>query len=682
MSGFSTFAHFFDQFPNLKHHVIPIYMFKNLIAAAAMILLACSASAQTDPTLFTVKGNPVTTSEFKYIYSKTNQDKADFSEKSLREYLELYTNFKLKVQKARDMQLDTIVALKSELDGYKKQLAKSYLEDKEVTDKLIREAYDRMQLDVDISHILVNCDRNKSAADTLRAYTRASNWLKMIKKGADFNKMAIDSSEDKSVKENKGNLGFITAMLPDGYYEVEKAIYSAKPGDVIGPIRSNSGYHLLRVNATRPARGEVEVNQILFRKGENAEKNAAKKMRADSAYAQLLAGEKWETICQQYSDDKTSAAKGGYIGFFGINRYQKVFEDAAFSLEKDGDYSKLVETTLGWHIIQRKSRRPLATFDQLKRGLAERVKRDSRSELAKQAIINKIKKEGSYSENQKVLAAWTAKQVDTVFHTYKWKPDPSKPQDVLFQYGKEKVYTVADFEDYLQRAGRDRMRGAGYPVQETINKLYKTWGDETAMSFEESQLDHKYPEFKSLMREYEEGILLFEALKQNVWDRANNDTTGLQKYFDEELKMKYKWDERARVTFYTLKTDDPKVLAKVRALAAKKSAADVIKKFNKKGKPEVLTVMEKLYEKGKNKDLGDLWKAGDMTIAKSDSSTKTASFIKIEEIMPPTTKALSEARGYAVADYQDYLEKKWIQDLRKEYPVVVNEAALKTLIKK
>lgn len=657
-------------------------MFKNLIAAAAFLLLAGSASAQPDPVLFTVKGNPVTASEFKYIYSKTNQDKADFSEKSLREYLELYTNFKLKVQKARDMRLDTIASLMGELDGYKKQLAKSYLEDKEVTEKLVREAYDRMLTDVEVSHILVNCDRNKSAADTLKAFNRCKDWSKMIIKGASFDKMAFDSSEDKSAKENRGNLGFVTAMLPDGYYGVEKTIYGSKVGDMLGPVRSNAGYHLLRVNAKRPARGEIEVNQILIRKADTPEKNEQKKMRADSAYNELVQGGKWETVCQKYSEDKTTAAKGGYIGFFGINRYQKVFEDAAFELEKDGDYSKPVETTLGWHIIQRKSRRPIATFDQLKRGLTERVKRDSRSETAKQSIISRIKKEGNYSEDPQALAAWSAKQVDTIFHTFKWKPDPSKPQSVLFRFGPDKVYTVADFEDYCQKAARDRMRGAGYPVQETINKLYKSWGDETAMSFEESQLDRKYPEFKSLMREYEEGILLFEALKQNVWDRANNDSIGLQKYFDEELKGKYKWDERARVTFYTLKTDDPKVLEKVRELAAKKPAADVVKKFNKKGKPEVLTVMEKLYEKNKNKDLGDLWKAGDMTAAKTDAATKTASFIKIEQIVPPTAKLLSEARGYAVADYQDHLERKWIQDLRKEYPVSVDETVLKSLIKK
>ena len=183
------------------------------------------------------------------------------------------------------------------------------------------------------------------------------------------------------------------------------------------------------------------------------------------------------------------------------------------------------------------------------------------------------------------------------------------------------------------------------------------------------------------MREYEEGILLFEALKQNVWDRANNDTIGLQAYYEEELKMKYRWNERARVTFYTLKTDDLKVVEKLRKYAAKKSAAEVMKKFNKKGKPEVVTVMEKLYEKDRFKDLGSLWTAGDMTPVKTDEGTKTASFLKIEEIVPPTTKALSEARGYAVADYQDYLEKKCIQDLRKTYPVVIQESVLMPMVK-
>ncbi|HNE28600.1 MAG TPA: peptidylprolyl isomerase, partial [Saprospiraceae bacterium] len=216
-------------------------MRNKLIAFIGLFLfLAGSALAQdTNPVLFTVKGNPVRVDEFKYIYAKTNQDKADFSEASLREYLDLYIKFKLKVQKARDMRLDTVSATKTELDGYRRQLANSYLVDKEVTDKLVREAYDRMQQDADISHIFIACDRNASAKDTLAAYKRAQNILKLVRSGKDFEQMAIDSSMDKTVKENRGNLGYVNAMLPDGYYEMEKAVYAAKPGDIVGPVRSN-----------------------------------------------------------------------------------------------------------------------------------------------------------------------------------------------------------------------------------------------------------------------------------------------------------------------------------------------------------------------------------------------------------------------------------------------------------
>ena len=655
--------------------------FKHFLAAVIAVLYFGGASAQPDPVLFTVKANPVFVSEFKYIYAKSNQDKADFSEKSLRDYLDLYTNFKLKVQKARDMRLDTISSLKTELDGYKRQLSKSYLEDKEMTEKLVKDLYDRMQQDVDISHILVACDRSKSPKDTLAAYNRCLHLLKMIQKGADFNKIAADSSEDKSAKENQGNLGFVTAMLPDGYHEIERAVYSAKKGMLLGPIRSASGYHLIRVNGFRPARGEVEVSHILIRKGDTDEKKARSQAKADSAWNALKAGGKWEEVCAKFTEDKATASKAGYIGFFGINRYQKAFEDAAFSLANNGDFSAPIETSLGYHIIKRNSLRGIGKFEDLKRGLTERVKRDSRSEAARQAMIARVRKEAGYQEYSDVLKKWSDKQVDTVFLTFKWKPDPAKPQTVLNRYGKEKAYTVADFEEYCARASRERMRGAGMFIGETIDKLYKAWTEETTMQYEEARLDQRYPEFKSLMREYEEGILLFEALKQNVWDKANADSVGLENYYRLNLSQKYKWDERAVVTFYTLKTDDPKVLEDIRGYARNNNAEAVQKKFNTP-ENEVFTVLERRYEKGKNKDLGQLWKAGDMTDAKTDLTTKTASFLKIEEILPPTGKTLAEARGYAVADYQDFLESKWIEDLRKEYEVKVNEEVLKSLIKK
>jgi peptidyl-prolyl cis-trans isomerase SurA len=655
----------------------------NLLWVLAFLpVFSIALVAQTnDPVLFTVDAVPVRVSEFSYIYSKTNQDKADYSEASLREYLDLYIKFKLKVTRARDMQLDTVDALRKELEGYRRQLANSYLVDKEVTEKLVEEAYRNMQQDVEVSHIFLNCPMNANAADTLRAYRRITNWQNLLKKGASFEQLAADSSEDQSAKENRGNLGYLTAMLPNGYYALEKAVYNAKPGSVLGPIRSNNGYHLARVGAFRPARGEVEVAQILFRKGKDEAANAHIKARADSVYAALSAGKStWDESCSRFSDDKTTNTKGGYLGFFGINRYQRNFEDAAFGLVKDGDVSMPIETSIGWHIIKRISRRPIQSLDIMRRPLSERIKRDARSELAKQSMIQRIKKESLYKDFPAVLDRWAAKQVDTVFLTYRWKPDPAQPKDVMMQFGPDHPYTTADFESFCASASRERMRGSGTPMREVIDQLYNSWTDDVAMQFEESQLDKKYPEFKSLMREYEEGILLFDATKQLVWDKANADTLGLQAFYDTQLQGKYMWGERARTSLYTLKTIDLKTVEAVRKMAQTKPAAEVLEKFNKK--EETLTVLEKRYEKGKNKDLGDLWTAGAMTDSKIDEGTKTAVFYKIEAIEPPTQKALSESRGYAVADYQDYLEKQWVDELRKLYPVKVDEAVFKGLVKK
>lgn len=655
-----------------------------LVSVCLLLLLAVAGTAQPetyhdDPVLFSVNNSPVRVSEFDQIYTKSNQQKADYSDASVREYLDLYIKFKLKVQKAREMQLDTAAAFRAELDGYRRQLAASYLVDKEVTEKLIREAYEHMKQDVDISHIFIACERGTAAEDTLVAFKRATALLQALQKGASFEQLARDSSEDKSAKENNGRLGFVTAMLPDGYYNIEKAVYTSRPGLLPRVVRTNAGYHILYIHSFRPARGEIEVAQILIRKGDNEEETYKKRLVADSAYlaAQRMS---WDEACARYSEDKVSAAKGGYIGHFGINRYQRTFEDAAFALEKDGDVSKPVETSIGWHIIKRISKRELAPFEDMRRALTERVKRDSRSEIAKRSLIARIQKDGKVKEYPQNLNAWTAQQTDSIFHTFKWKPNPDNPQTPLIQFGTDKPFTVADFEEYLVRASRDRMRGLGHPIEETVAKLYQDWGDEVTIQYEESQLDKKYPEFKFLMREYEEGMLLFDAAKIEVWDRANTDTVGLEQYFNKNLKNKYLWDERAVVSIYTLKSDDPALLAKVREFAANKSPEETLKKFNKKG--EVLVRLEKTYEKGKNKDLNDIWKTGGMTPAKTDAGTKTASFSKVEQIVAPAPKALSDARGYAVADYQDYLEKQWVEQLRNQYPVKIEEEVLQALIRK
>ncbi len=628
-----------------------------------------------DQILFTVGSTPVRVSEFNYIYSKTNQNKADYSEASLREYLDLYAKFKMKVQKARDMKYDTIPSLKAELDGYRRQVANSYLIDKEVTDRLVREAYGRMDRDIELSHLVINCKSGAAAADTLAAYTKAMDVLSKIKAGLKFEEAVMQYSDDSGKAENKGNIGWIVAMLPAGFYEMEVAIYNAKIGDIVGPIRSDVGYHLIRIEGQRPARGEMEIAHILARTGDNP---LAAKQKIDEAYAQLRTGAHWDEVCKNFSEDKQTAQKGGQLGFFGINRYQRSFEDAAFSISTDGGYSEPVQTQVGWHIIKRISVRKLGSFESEKRRITDLVKRDSRSEIAKRNMVANIKRTSRFMEYPDVLNKWAAMQNDT-FLTFRWKPNATPDATVLCTFGNQSS-TVADFEDFCNRTSRERMSGAGsVPVREMIDRLYSMWTDDLAMRYEESQLDVKYPDFKSLMREYEEGNLLFFAAKELVWDKANVDSVGLKAYFQQNLKGKYNWEERKAVSYYTVMTDDPKVIAKVQKLAAKKGAIEVAKKMNKK--KEVVKVAEKVMEKSKITDTAISNNKVGYLSAPVVEAGKSATFYKIERVIPPGPKALNECKGYAVADYQDYLEKEWINSLRKEYPLKVNEEVFKSLIK-
>jgi peptidyl-prolyl cis-trans isomerase SurA len=672
----AVFLRLFETFINSEFYtsLSMKYLFSFLIS-----FLFCTTLLQAqgnDPVLFSVGPTSVKASEFVYIYSKTNQNKADFSEASLREYLDLYTKFKMKVQKARDMKFDTIPSLKTELDGYRRQVANSYLIDKEVTDRLVREAYDRMDRDLELSHIVINCKSTASAADTLIAYNKAMEAYQKIKSGMNFEAAVTQYSDDPSKAENKGNIGWVTAMLPAGFYNMEVAVYQAKLGDILLPVRSDIGYHVVKVLQQRPARGEMDIAHIMTR---TDEKNPdAAKQKIDEIYAKLLTGGNWDEICKELSEDKQTAPKGGSLGFFGINRYQRSFEDAAFGIKTDGAFSQPVKTQVGWHIIKRISTKMVGKYEAEKRRITDLVKRDTRSEVARQNMISNIKKQSGFIEYRSNLAKWAAMQTDT-FLTFRWKPSEIQDKTLLCIYGKQPA-SISDFEDFCNRTSRERMSGSGsVPVTEMIDRLYTMFTDDLAMRYEETQLDAKYPDFKSLMREYEEGNLLFFAAKELVWDKANVDSVGLKAFFDQNLKTKYNWEERKSVSYYTIQSADPKVIAKVQKLAKTKNAQAVVKKMNKK--TEIVKVGEKTFEKSKINDPNIEKNGVGYLSTPVVEEGKTASFYKIEKTMPAGPKALNECKGYAVADYQDYLEKEWINSLKQEYPLKVDEAAFKALIK-
>ncbi len=640
-----------------------------------------------DKILFTVADKPVQLSEFEYIYNKTNGEKADYSKASLDEYLDLYVKFKLKVEKAKELKLDTIPALQKELAGYRRQLANSYLVDKEVTEKLVKEAFDRTKKDVEVNHIMISLSPD-ATSDVVAEATKKINDIKaLLDKGGDFKALAKQYSEDTYSKDNGGRLGFFVAMFREGFYEMESAAYNLKVGEYSAPIRTAVGLHIVQLQSTRPARGEVEVAHILIRNDAKNPKSPTSKTKIDSLYQVLKKGGDFEALAKAHSMHAQTKMKGGYIGFTSTNSpVEEKFKDAAFSITKDEAYSEPFQSSVGWHIIRRISRKTDESYDVVKRRLQTKIQKNargraskfSRQEIAKQAMFARIKREGNFVENTVIKESYFG-ALDSTYVSHRWKKTTDNDQ-TIFSFGKKMKFTVNDFADYSKRSSSRMKGGRKANPREIADLVYDEFIRESALKFEESQLETKYPEFKSLMREYEEGILLFEATKILVWDKASQDSVGL-KAFHATQKDKYKWDERAVVYNYTLRAGNDDQLKALTSAAAKMDPEKVLAQFNT-AENQILTYQEKTYEKGKNDALKSTpWRKGAVSSVNINNRNKASSFMVIKEILPPGEKTLAEARGYVIANYQDFLEKKWLKELKETYPVNINKIVFKSLIK-
>jgi peptidyl-prolyl cis-trans isomerase SurA len=657
---------------------------RQIILLALTLLISVQViQAQTDPVLFKVENDEVRVSEFRFIYDKNIGSKADYTEASLNEYLEMYQNFKLKVRKAKDMGLMEDKNLQRELDGYRKQLSSSYLTDKEIVDKLVREAYDRSKKDILISHILVLLPENASQDQVELAFSKIKALRAQVSP-ANFADVATQQSQDPTARENGGDMGYFTSMqLP---YELENVIYTTPEGSISEPVRTRFGYHIVWVRGSRPARGQVQAAHILLRTSEtDAEQNKLQETQINNIYAELKRGAKFEDLVAKFSEDNTSKASEGVIGWFGINRYSKEFEDAAFALKNDGDFSAPIKTAAGWHIIRRVKAMQNPSYEEARTELTTKVRKDSRFNLVQQALVDKIVADAGLNLNQAVRKTiLDSLMVSPDFNTYRWKmPTMPNAQEVLFSVGTQKV-TVKEFIEFALRNPADRVNAVaktGESKQEAgLEAIFKKKIAETALAYEESQLGTKYPDFRNLMREYEEGILLFEVAKRLIWDKASSDETGLQAFYNQN-GGKYKWDERARIIQYKIKSEDAKLVAKIMKYAKKKGPEAVVAKFNT-AENKLVEFSEQYIEKGKDKGMQNLkWAKGSMDVPVV-ATPGTTSFRKVESILPSTPKSLQEARGYVVADYQDYLEKEWVKELRGSYKIEVNKDVLKSLVKK
>ncbi|MCF6279364.1 MAG: peptidylprolyl isomerase, partial [Flavobacteriaceae bacterium] len=320
-------------------------------------------SQNSDSVLFTIDDEPVLTSEFLRVYSKNLDIVTDKNQKDIKNYLELFINYKLKIKQAYDLKFDTIQSYKSELASYKKQLMEPYLRDDTVLNDLVKEAYDRSLIEINASHILMKTNF-KSPQDTLAAYNKILEARDRIIDGEEFATVAKEYSQDPSAQKNDGNLGYFSAFSM--VYPFENAAYATEIGEISQPFKTKFGYHIIQVHSKRNTRGEVEAAHIMIR-GDSDESET----KINKIYSKLVNGDDFGVLAKTLSEDTYTAKKNGSLGRFGSGRMVKEFEDNAFSLVNTGDYSQPFKTKFGWHIIKLVNKFPVESFDKVKKELTE-----------------------------------------------------------------------------------------------------------------------------------------------------------------------------------------------------------------------------------------------------------------------------------------------------------------------
>jgi len=436
--------------------------------------------------------------------------------------------------------------------------------------------------------------------------------------------------------------------------------------------------HLCLMVSKRPARGIIEAQHLLIRKEKNGIPLAGASIKAQKLYDQIKNGEStYERAVLVSSEDTETKGNKGNLGFFGIGQYDRAFEDAAFALANDGDISQPVETAIGYHIIRRVSKKPLRTKAQILENVKGKSVKGERYEKTRKVVVSSIKKQSGYKEDRSRLHEILGPNIDDTYYTYQWRPAEYTDGQII-NYA-EQVYMLSDFAAYVREQTKMRMKAKGQLThQQLTDELFESFVDDMAIKYAESHLEERYPEFNNLMREYREGILLFDVTKDHVWDKAAQDTAAINTFFKANKEL-YKWDERVRITNYTIRSQEPVLVTKVMNASRNKNPQELRKLFNVEEdivlhNKEVLEKTEKSLEK-------ITLKPGSVTSPTFNNGLKIATFKKIEEIIPARQKTLKEARGYVISDYQDQLEEEWIADLRKEFKVKINKKTLSRLSK-
>ncbi len=615
------------------------------------------STANKSPTVFTVDGVATYTDEFFYLYKKNHQNKQnDFTKEKIEEYLDLFINFKLKVTEAKKRGMDTTRAFIKEYSSYKDELRKPYLPDAKLTDSLVKLTYSHLQEEIKASHVLINVKPEASPEDTLAAYNKIIGIRNRVIAGEDFGTLAAAVSEDPSAKTNQGNLGYFTAMQM--VYPFEAMAYQTKVGEVSLPVRTRFGYHIIKVTDRRPARGEVEVSYIMIRTGEGKDNEKAKNT-IFTVFEQSQGGMSWDELCKQYSEDPSTKDTGGRLKPFGVGAFPGVpeFERVAFSLTKPGEVSDPFQTQYGWHIVRLERKIPLPSLDEMSASLKSRVNRDERTQLSKQALQAKLRRSYEWKENPSTKTKVFV-LADSTLQKGKWKVPTYSEKEILFTL-KGKSMSTKSFLTYVQK----NQKPTNQQPAKYMEQLYNNFVDASIMELEEEKIMRENPEYSFLLKEYYEGILLFEIMEKEVWNKASDDSVGQAAFFNSN-KAKYQAGERTKATFYSSKQKGFEASLKALLESGDEKKIQEFVSANK------IKVESGIYKGDEKTVLQKVPQAKGIYPVENNGMYYLAWLI---DILPAGNMSFEEARSGIISDYQTYLEQNWIGQLKKKYVVKVNE---------
>ena len=641
-------------------------MFLRFFPSLFLLLFSCIANAQTtqNDILFTIDGDPIYTSEFIRVYEKNLDLVQDESQKDVDEYLELFINYKLKIKEANALGLQKKASYIRELNSYKKQLAKNFMTDSKVTDALIEESYDRVSNEVKASHILVRLAENASPEDTLVAYNKIEKLRdRALKEGFETVMKEVHNGQTIFGED----LGYFSGFRM--VYAFENAAYNTPVGEISQPFRTRFGYHIVKVYDKRKSRGKRTVAHIMINSKEGDSLADKAEQRINDIYKKINQGEDFASLAKQFSEDLSTSKKGGMLEPFSAGQLSsQIFEDTAFGLEHIGDVSKPIKTQYGWHILKLYDIQPVKPFLDLKPELEMKVKRDERSHLIDDALVDKLKAKYNIKVKQADLDYFSSILNDDYFkHTWTL-PEDFKGDKLLFKIA-DTPFTYQDFGDFMvkgQRSVRSKL-----PYNQIVANQFKLFLHDNLIQYQEAHLEEENKDYANIVQEYRDGLLLFDLMENTIWNAARTDSVAIKEFYDAH-KDRYMWPERVHAIVASSSKEN--VIKKVAKLLKKGTATeDIEKMFNKDNEVQVIFTTGLMDAEDQALPEHFEFKKG---ISKIYNHNDGFVVVLVKDIYPVTQKLLDEAKGNVIADFQAYKEKNWIEELRNKYKVIINQGAL------